>query len=61
MVVQAQGNTHVITTIKEELFEQHLKWDIRVHFHIFALQAVMADLLSGDTIHRAFNLPVFGK
>ena len=26
-----------------------------------ALQAVMADLLGGDTIHHALNIPVYGK
>ena len=37
------------------------KIEFGVYFHIVALQAVMADLLSGDTIHHALNLPVFGK
>ena len=55
------GQTHVINMIKEELFEKVLKWYIGVTFHIVALQAVMADLLSGDTIHHVFNIPVFGK
>ena len=55
------GKTQVINIIKEELFEQVLKWHAGVHFHIVALQAVMADLLSGDTIHHTFNLPVLGK
>ena len=55
------GKTHVINTIKEELFEQVLKWNIGVKFQIVALHAVMVDLLAGDTIHRAFNIPVFGK
>ena len=30
------------------------------HFHIVVLQAVMADLLGGDTIRHALNLPVLG-
>ena len=55
------GETHVIKILKEELFEKVLKWDIGVKFQIDALQAVMADLLPGDTIHHAFNLPVSGK
>ena len=52
--------THVIKIINEELFEQVLKCNIGVKFHIVALQAVMADLLSGDTIHHALNLPPSG-
>ena len=51
----------MIKIIKEELFENVLKWNIGVKFQIVALQAVMADLLPGDTIHHAFNLTVFGK
>ena len=31
-----------------------------MEFQIVALQAVMADLLQGDTIHHAFNIPVYG-
>ena len=55
------GETHVINILKKELFEKVLKWNFDVKFQIVALQAVVADLLSGDTIHHAFNLPVFGK
>ena len=55
------GQTHVIKSIKEEFFENVLKWNIGVKFQIVALQAVMADLLAGDTIHHVFNIPVFGK
>ena len=55
------GKTHVIKIIKEELFETVLKWNIGVKFQIVALQAVMPDLLAGDTIRHAFNIPVFGK
>ena len=53
------GKTHVINIIKEELFGKVLKWNTSVEFQIVALQAVMADLLQGDTIHHAFNIPVF--
>ena len=38
-----------------------MKWNTSVEFQVVALQAVMADLLQGDTIHHAFNIPVFGK
>ena len=55
------GKTHVIKILKEELFEKVLKWNTSVEFQIVALQAVMADLLQGDTIHHAFNIPVFGR
>ena len=55
------GKSHVIKIIKTELFEKLLKYKMVEDFHIVALQAVMADLLGGDTIHHAFNLPVFGK
>ena len=55
------GETHVIKIIKEEHVENVLKWDIVVKFQIVSLQAVMADLLSGDTIHHAFNIPVIGR
>ena len=55
------GKTHVIKIIKEELFEKVLKWNTSVEFQIVAMQAVMADLLEGDTIHHAFNIPVYGR
>ena len=55
------GKSHVIKIIKSELFEQVLKWKIVEDFQIVALQAVMADLLGGDTIHHALNLPVYGN
>ena len=55
------GKTHVIKMIKEELVEKVSKWNIGVNVRIVALQSVMADLLAGDTIHHAFNIPVFGK
>ena len=48
---------HVIAFVKE-LFEQVLHWDMGVHFQMVAFQAVMADLLGGDTIHHALGIPV---
>ncbi len=50
---------YVINIIKKELFEGVLKWDMGVNFQIVALQAVMAQLLGGDTIHHACGIPVF--
>ena len=32
-----------------------------VHFQVVALQAVMAALLGGDTIHHALGIPCFGR
>ena len=48
---------HVIAFVKE-LFEQALHWDMGVHFQMVVFQAVMADLLGGDTIHHALGIPV---
>ena len=55
------GKSHVIQIIKTELFAKLLQYKIAENFHIVVLQAVMADLLGGDTIHHALDLPVFGK
>ena len=55
------GKSHVIKMIKTELFLKLLQSKIAEDFHIVALQAVMADLLGGDTIHHALNLPVVGE
>ena len=55
------GKTHVIKVIKEELFGEVLGWHIGNEFNIVALQAVMADMLGGDTIHHALNIGIFGK
>ena len=49
------GKSHVIQIIKRELFEQVLQRSIGVDFQIVALQAVMADLLEGDTFHHALG------
>ena len=55
------GKLHVITIIKPELFEQLLKYKMGVCFHSVALLAVMADVLSGDTIHHALNVQVYAN
>ena len=47
--------------IKEECFQTLLKLEIGVAFQIPALQAVMADQLSGDMVHHARNLGMFGE
>ena len=47
------GKTHIITAaIVKELFTKILKWNIGVEYHVVALQAVMAVLIDGDTIHH---------
>jgi hypothetical protein len=54
------GKSHVIKVVKE-LFKDVFHWDIGVEYQIVALQAVMADLLGGDTIHHACGIPVFSR
>ena len=55
------GMTHVIKILKDELFGEIFKWKMGAEFQIVAFQAVMADLLGGDTVHHALNIGVFGK
>ena len=38
-----------------------MKFEIGVQFSVVALQAVMAALLEGDTIHHALGIPCFGR
>ncbi len=54
------GKSHVIKRI-QEFFREVLKYEIGVHFQVVALQAVMAALLGGDTIHHALGIPCFGR
>ena len=51
----------MLKLVKEELFEGILKWDMGVEFQVVALQAVMAQLLDGDTIHHACGIPAFRR
>ena len=56
------GKSHVVKdVIVKELFEQILHWQQGLDFETIALQAVMADLLGGDTIHHACGIPVRKK
>ena len=55
------GKTHAIKPTKDEPVQILLKWTVGTSFQVVALQAVMADLLSGDTIHHALNVPIDGK
>jgi len=55
------GKTHALKIIRQDLFEGVLGWDMGVQFQMVALQAVMAELLGGDTIHHACGIPAFRK
>jgi len=56
------GKSHVVkNVIKEELFTQVLHWEQGLDYQVIALQAVMADLLQGDTIHHACGIPIRKK
>ena len=56
------GKSHVVRdVIKNELFDQVLHWQQGLDYEVIALQAVMADLLKGDTIHHACGIPVRKK
>lgn len=55
------GKSHVLKQIKSGLVENLLEWNIGVKLQIVALQAVMADLLEGDTIHHALGIQAFGR
>ena len=50
------GESHVLKIFRTRLFEDLLHWNIGVHFQIVALQVVMAELLAGDTSHRACGI-----
>jgi len=55
------GKTHALKILREELFQNILHWDMGVQFQMVALQAVMAELLGGDTIHHACGIPAFRR
>jgi hypothetical protein len=56
------GKSHVVRdVIKKELFDQILAWKQGLDYQVIALQAVMADLLEGDTIHHACGIPIRKK
>ena len=52
------GKSHVIQLVKE-FFKDVLKQELGVEYQIVALQAVMAALLGGDTIHHALGDALF--
>ena len=45
----------------KKFFEEVLRWQMGVQYQVVALQAVMADLLGGDTIHHSCGIPVFAR
>ena len=55
------GKSHIIKILRDELFGELLQWNMSVEFQIVAFQAVMADLLGGDTVHHALNIGIFDK
>ena len=50
------GKSHTLKFLRQELFEKVLGWHHGVDFQIVSFQAVMAELLDGDTIHHALGL-----
>ena len=50
------GKSYTLRKIRQELFEGVLGWQHGVEFQIVSFQAVMAELLDGDTIHHALGL-----
>lgn len=50
------GKSHTLKMVRKELFEELLRWQHGVDFQIVSFQAVMAELLDGDTIHHALGL-----
>ena len=50
------GKSHTLKFLRQDLFENVLGWHHGVDFQIVSFQAVMAELLDGDTIHHALGL-----
>ena len=50
------GKSHTLKFLRQDLFEDVLGWHHGVDFQIVSFQAVMAELLEGDTIHHALGL-----
>ena len=56
LAVLTLANLVTLRLLREQLFEETLGWQHGVQFQIVSFQAVMADLLGGDTIHNALGL-----
>ena len=54
------GKSYAINLLRQELFEERLGWTHGKEFQIVAFQAVNADPLEGDTIHKALGLAWHG-
>ena len=55
------GKSHTLKLVRKELFETTLGWTHGIHFQVVSFQAVMAELLEGDTIHHALGLNWAGE
>ena len=55
------GKSHTLKMARKELFEQRLGWTHGIRFQVVSFQAVMAELLEGDTIHHALGLDWAGE
>ena len=53
------GKSEVLKLVKE-LFTEVCGWQMGLDYQMAALQAVMAQLLGGDTIHHACGINPFG-
>ena len=53
------GKSEVLKLVKMLFFEV-CGWQISLDYQVVALQAVMAQLLDGDTIHHACGIHPFG-
>ena len=53
--------SHTVKILKDDLFGELSQCNVGVEFQTVAFQAVMADLLCGDTIHHAFKNCIFVK
>ena len=55
------GKSRTLKLVRKELFETTLGWTHGIHFQVVSFQAVMAELLEGDTIHHALGLNWAGE
>ena len=55
------GKSYVLNLLRRELFEDCLGWRQGVEFQVVAFQAVNAEPLDGETIHKALGLAWHGN
>ena len=58
--IPGTGKSEVLQMVKE-LFRDVCGWQMGMEFQMVALQAVMAQMLEGDTIHHALGINPFGN